>query len=275
MTTSERSGSYPIDSSRTHELNRLARQSEAWAPDAEKLLDAIGVAQGWHCLDLGCGPEGLTRVLADRVGTGGSVTGLEFNPDFVRIAGLDAPGNVQIICGDAYATGLPDAAFDLVHMRFLASTSGESDRLIAEALRLVRPGRWLALQEAAGTTLTCYPPLKAWTLLTEALVSLIPDAGGSDPAAHRFFRTLLDAGMEDVGYRPCIVGTKAGDAWAEFFPATCLTLRDAMIERGLMTAEAFEEALAACKRHLAQPGTVWVSPMLVQVWGRKPEAAGS
>jgi hypothetical protein len=36
------------------ELERLRSQARVWEPAAEQLLDQIGVAPRWRCLDLGC-----------------------------------------------------------------------------------------------------------------------------------------------------------------------------------------------------------------------------
>ena len=54
------SGSYPIES-RAGEIERLRIQGDAMAPYTERMLDLIGVGEGWSCLDIGCGPRGITR----------------------------------------------------------------------------------------------------------------------------------------------------------------------------------------------------------------------
>lgn len=46
-----------------------------------------------------------------------------------------------------------------------------------------------------------------------------------------------------------------------------------MIERGLIAEAEFEPTLAACRRHLADPDTVFTACALVQTWGRLPPAA--
>ena len=43
-------------------------QSAAFARDADVMLDLIGVSEGWSCLDLGCGPGGITEPMSKRVG---------------------------------------------------------------------------------------------------------------------------------------------------------------------------------------------------------------
>ena len=60
-------GHYPIER-REGEIERLHIQSAAIAADCEIMLERIGVGEGWACLDLGCGPGGITALLCARVG---------------------------------------------------------------------------------------------------------------------------------------------------------------------------------------------------------------
>jgi ubiquinone/menaquinone biosynthesis C-methylase UbiE len=266
-----RAGDYPIER-RAGEVDRLRVQSDALAADTAAMLDRIGVGPAWRCLDLACGPGGVTRELSARVGPTGHVLGLDFDTDFVAVAREAAPNNVTFMAGDAYATGLPDASFDLVHVRFLACTAGEPDRLIAEARRLVRPGGVVAMQEADGTTLNCYPPHPAWTALRSAWHGCFPVS--AEPIAQQLFRKLRRSGLQDVQYRVGLVGMRAGDPWQDYLPATMESLRGRVAAGGLMPPVAFETALADCRRHLADPETVSTSYTLVQVWGRAPSLAG-
>ena len=80
-----RSGDYPIER-RAGEVERLRIQSDALAADTRAMLDRIGIGHGWRCLDLACGPGGITDELSARVGPGGQVVGLDFDADFVAIA---------------------------------------------------------------------------------------------------------------------------------------------------------------------------------------------
>ena len=264
------SGLYSI-ARREGEVERLALQGAVLAAETEALLDRIGVGAGWRCLDLGCGPGGITAALSARVGDG-SVTGLDFDEAFVALAAEGAPANVRFVRGDAYATGLPDAAFDLVHMRFIASTAGMPERLVAEARRLTRPGGFVAAQEADFSTLRCFPPDPAWTTLAAAYRACFPFTD-DDPEAHRVFRLMRGAGLDDVGYRPVLVGVRSGDAWLDYLPATVESLRPSILGRGLLSPEVLDAALAGCRAHLAEPDTAFTSFTVVQTWGRVPTSA--
>jgi ubiquinone/menaquinone biosynthesis C-methylase UbiE len=266
-----RTGDYPIER-RAGEIERLALQSAALAAETALLLDRIGVAPGWHCLDLACGPRGITDILSARVSPGGRVVGLDFDPAFIEAARADAPPLTEYVTGDAYATELPEQSFDLVHLRFIACTAGQPERLIAEARRLARPGGYVALEEADLSTLNCYPPHAAWTALRAALAASFP-GDDAEPTAHQLFRLLRRAGLVGVEYRPVLLGVRSGDPWQDYLPATVESVRGTVIGRGPVGADALDALLADCRAHLDDPETVFTSYTVVQAWGRVPPEA--
>ena len=123
------SGNYPIQH-RVGEIERLGLQSTAMVPDTVAMLERFGPMTGWICLDLGCGPGGITDLLSARVGATGRVIGLDMNAQFLDHARENAPNNVEFRLGNAYQSDLPAGAFDLVHMRFVASTAGAPEQLL-------------------------------------------------------------------------------------------------------------------------------------------------
>src|SRR6516162_2437550 len=113
---------YLLGHSEDEEL-RLRRQAEELRPESAWLFDRIGLGAGSRAIDLGCGPQGVLDLLSERVGSTGHVIGLEGNGDSVAMArrfvadrGLK---NVEVVQGDATATGLPGASFDLIHARLV------------------------------------------------------------------------------------------------------------------------------------------------------------
>ena len=59
------------------EYDRLRAQSRAWEAATSRLLDQVGLAAGASCLDAGCGPGETMRLMAQRVGPAGRVTGID------------------------------------------------------------------------------------------------------------------------------------------------------------------------------------------------------
>jgi SAM-dependent methyltransferase len=264
---------YPIER-RPGEIERLRAQAGAIAFDAGVMLDRIGVGSGWRCLDLGCGAGGILELLGARVGPAGRAVGLDADPvmlraarDWTRAHGL---ANVGLVAGDAYRPALRPEAFDLVHVRFLASTAGRGADLLREGLALVRPGGVLAFEEPDTETLRCHPPHPAWDRLKRALQAAFESAGGDTRIGHRLYRLLRHAGLEEVRYRPFLVGVTAGEPMADYLPATVESIRSTLLGKALIGETELDETLAACRRHLADPDTVFTTFLVVQTWGRKP-----
>ena len=140
-------GNYPIEH-RAGEIERLHIQSDAMAPDALAMLDRIGPIKGWTCLDIGCGPGGITDLLSARVGPAGRVVGLDMDAEFLEHARWNAPSNVEFRLGDAYGSDLSAGTFDLVHMRFVASTAGNPEQLLKEANSSGTAGRYCCASRA-------------------------------------------------------------------------------------------------------------------------------
>lgn len=262
-------GHYPIER-REGEIERLRIQAEAMAPFADSMLSMIGVREGWSCLDVGCGPGGITTLMSQHCGPSGRVVGLDMDPFFLDVARSQAAPNITFEQGDAYGSNLPDEAFDLVHMRFVASTAGNPERLLAEAKRLVKPGGVVALQEPDGTTLNCYPPHASWDALKAALLGAFRSVGADLTLAGRLYHVMCGAGLCDVEFRPFLVGVRSTDPMVDYLPATVESLRGTVIANGLLSEADLTSALNECRMHLAQSGTSFTMYWVAQVWGRKP-----
>ena len=263
------SGNYPLEN-HAGEIERLRIQGDAMAPDCRVMLDRIGVAPGWRCLDIGCGPRGITDLLSERVGASGRVIGLDMDERHLAHARKTARANVEFMRGDAYSSGLPDGAFDLVHMRFVASTAGDPERLLQEAVRLARSGGVVALQEPDGSTLNCHPPHPAWDKLKAAWLGAFAGVGADLTLARRLYALARQAGLEDVQYRPFLIGVRSSDEIVDYLPSTIESLRGTVIRLGLLSEAEFPAVLAACRAHLSDPGAAFTMYTVAQVWGRKP-----
>jgi SAM-dependent methyltransferase len=143
------------------ESARLQRQADELAPESTMVLDQTGLAPGQSALDLGCGPRGVLDLLADRVGSDGSVVGVDADSAHVAMATEYAAGrgfeNIRVLMADARDTGLPSGSFDVVHARTLLVTVPEPAVVATEMARLTRPGGWVASVEPDTEYMVCYP----------------------------------------------------------------------------------------------------------------------
>ncbi|WP_439597709.1 class I SAM-dependent methyltransferase [Falsiroseomonas sp.] len=263
---------YPLEP-RAGEMARLAAQGAWLAPETETLLSAIGLGPGWRCLDLACGLGDVTRLMAARAGATGQVVGLDLERRFLDCARVCAAGAVDYLEGDACRTGLPDGGFDLVHGRFLFAGGAQFEALLAEAIRLTRPGGMVALQEQDLSCMACFPPHPAFARLKALLGAGLEQSGTGRGVARRLFGLLRQAGLRELRYRPFLVACQAGDPQADWLPDTVDSLRGPLLRAGLTCGAALDEVLAACRAHLADPGTTATLYAVVQVWGRKDRGA--
>lgn len=122
------------------ERARLRLLEEVHDPLTMGQLDAIGVAEGWRCLDVGAGGGSVTRMLAERVGRTGSVLSVDLDTSLLEPL---ANERVEVRRHDLLSDQLPQAAFDLVHARlllmFLSPRLAALQRLVSAARPATEP----------------------------------------------------------------------------------------------------------------------------------------
>jgi len=256
------------------ELERLRLQARVWEPETEAMLDRIGVSPGDHCIDLGCGAVGILGPLSRRVGPSGRVVGADLDPkllagarEFVKDARLS---NVEILEVDAYRTGLPVQAFDLVHVRFVFAPVGRDDELLREMLRLVRPGGVIAIQEPDAASWTCLPPRPSWDRLKEVILAAFARAGGDFNAGRRLYAMLRTAGLKDVSLRAAVQALPGGHPYLRLPVQFATSLRARIVDASLMSPSELDNVVSECERIASDPETCGLSFTVVQAWGRVP-----
>jgi len=257
------------------ERDRLRRQSGELRDHSVLLLDRVGVAEGWQAIDLGCGPSGILDLLADRVGPAGRVVGLDFEPANVALAHEFAAErgltNVAVLRGDAHRTGFPSASYDLVHARTLLINIPDPAAVVAEMVRLARPGGWVAVLEPDAGESVCYPALPAWDRLTQIFFSAQQVDGADTFIGRRLPELLRQAGLVDIGV----------DGKADIYPAghsrrtiradLVRSMRPKILAAGIASERELDELDQAVREHLSDPNTLMVPNLLFLAWGRKPD----
>jgi len=142
---------YP-QSSDPDEYQRLRAQALLWQRASEDLLDRIGLKPGMRCLDVGSGSGAVMRLMADRVGPEGSVTGIEIDGALGRqaLADLRAQGGArfELIEADVRALDeVPGAPFDLTYCRLLLMHMPDPVAILEKMMLWTKPGGFVAAQE--------------------------------------------------------------------------------------------------------------------------------
>jgi ubiquinone/menaquinone biosynthesis C-methylase UbiE len=258
---------------REDERQRLLGQGAAVRGHAAALLDRIGIESGWRVADLGCGPLGILDLLGERVGPRGRVVGVERDPRMVEhlTHSLKERGlsDVEIVEADATATGLAAGGLDLAHTRLVLVNVYAPGRVLAEMLRVVRPGGVVAAQEIDFSGFGCFPANPSYDRLLAAVVDAWGD--GRDPFVGRAVPGLfLEAGATDVHADCFTLVQRPGDPNHRIVPFIAQLMREPILAAGRLAAAELDELCAEAERHLAQPGVFTLWGPVYQVWGRRP-----
>lgn len=209
-----------------------------------RLLDAAGVASGHQVLDVGCGTGVLARAAVDRVGDGGSVTGVDPNPGMLSVARRHQ--GIEWTSGQAEQLPCEDSSFDRALSQFALMFFTDRSAAVKEMRRVLRPGgtvavaTWASLAETPG-----------YAAMVELLDDLFGEAAAAalrapyvlgDPAE---VQRLLSAEFDDVT-------VKTHDGVARFDSIESWVHTDI---RGWTLADAidddqYEELLTAAQRDL-------------------------
>jgi SAM-dependent methyltransferase len=256
------------------ELERLRLQARIWEPETEAWLDHFGPMTGWRCLDLGCGAMGILGPLARRVGPSGQVIGVDVDP--VQLRGARAfvadnkLANVEIVEADAYASSLTDNSFDLAHVRFLFAPVGRDVQLMNELWRLTKPSGIIAIQEPDAAAWGRYPPSDAWDRLKAVILEAFRRGGGDFNAGRRTHAMLQERGAEDIHIRAAVVALAPGHPYLRLPVQFATSLRNRILDSGLMGRPELDEAIAECERVASNPQTIGTSFVVMQLRGRRP-----
>ena len=125
-----------IDAAKAYEALFVPALFGQWAT---QVADTAQIQSGQRVLDVACGTGVLAREVLARVGSKGTVAGLDANPGMLATAREIAPG-VDWTQGVAEALPYPDNSFDTVVSQFGLMFFADRAQAIAEMRRVLVPG---------------------------------------------------------------------------------------------------------------------------------------
>jgi SAM-dependent methyltransferase len=164
------------------EYRRLRLQSAIWEPATARFLDRVGIPPGARCLDVGCGPGEVLRLLAERVGPDGSVTGVDIDGQVGREgcevlrATVETP--VEFVEGNVHELELP--TFDVVYVRLVLMHLADPAALLRRLYGWVEPGGVLVVQDYDTAGMDMFPRPDCWDEFTRVMDGVFARTGG-DP----------------------------------------------------------------------------------------------
>ena len=246
---------------------RLNALAALFDPSTFRHIDALGIAPGWQCWEVGAGGPSVPSGLAERVGPAGRVLATDI--DVSWMTGAADPG-YAVRRHDVGLEPPPEAGFDLVHARLVLVHVPQRTAALTAMIAALRPGGWLLLEDADPMLqpLVCPdesgPAQRLANKLKRDFRTLMAGRGADLAYGRTLPRLLRDAGLAEVGADAFFPIT--GPACTALERATVAQIRDRLVAAQLATDDEIDEHLdnvATGRLDLA------TSPM-ISAWGRKP-----
>jgi trans-aconitate methyltransferase len=262
----------------TREYDRLRRQARVWEDATLRILDRVGLGAGARCLDAGCGPGETMRLMAERVGSGGHVLGIDLDEPLggQAVAMLHDAGHrqcefarVDLRAGDP----LPGAPFDLVYTRLLLFHLPDRAAVLRRLWDAVAPGGHIVVQEYDVMPTCTVPALDSYQGMMDTMLDTLTAAGADVRLGARLGELFAQAGVgvpdgTDVAGR---LETLASGGW--MIEGTYRSLLAAALAHGLTTEAEAGALLAAAARDAEEhPDRPVLFPLMIGAWKRKPAA---
>jgi SAM-dependent methyltransferase len=265
-----REATYAYDNARSGQSARLRTLEALLDPGTVRHLEARGVGPGWRCLEVGAGGGSIAAWLCDRVGPDGSVLATDL--DTTVLERLSEP-NLEIRAHDVLADDLPEAEFDLVHMRLLLAWLRDPAPALRRLVAALRPGGWLVAEEMDFVSAVPEPRLgerraAVFERVVAAHNAVLARRHTFDPLyGRRVAGDLAHAGLAAVDAEGRVAMWRGGGDGGRIWRLTVQQLRDEMVETGIVTGEDVDVALEL----FDDPDAAVVSQITMAAWGRRPD----
>jgi SAM-dependent methyltransferase len=252
---------YVYDQQWREERARLAGMEALWDPGTRALMSALGVAEGWTCLEVGAGGGSMSEWLAGQVGPSGRVVATDVYTKFLDAIELD---NVEVRELDIVGGEPLEPEFDLVYARLVVEHLGRPalDRMVGA----LKPGGLLLLEDYDFSASSIYPPNELFDRVTGAVLDFMAESGFDPFFGRRLVEEMTAAGLEDVRAEGRARVYRGGTPETVFGKLSLASLRDTLVETEKLEAAEIDEALES----IDDPSNSYVSALMVAAWGRRP-----
>jgi ubiquinone/menaquinone biosynthesis C-methylase UbiE len=272
--------SYLWDNAAKTEVSQRFRSLETmYDPSTFRHIQALGISEGWECLEVGGGGGSVSRWLSGKVADKGRVLVTDINPLFLtEMEGKF--GNVRVLQHDITSDlGIPKNSLDLAHARLVLIHLPQREKALANMVSTLKSGGWVMIEDYDFTAPDFsrdyhpklgVPPTMSTELYRKVILArntLLEQHGADLFYARNLYTMLRGNGLSDVGISA--LGNQAwsgGSAGANLALANSLQSRKEMIATGIITEQEFDDSIEM----MNDPEWIVFTPLMVSAWGRKP-----
>jgi len=240
------------------------RESERLHDQAGTLVELLhgdtAYPAGARVLETGCGVGAQTVTLAAR-SPNARFTSIDLSAESVAQARTRGLENVEFAQADIFALPFAPGSFDHVFVCFVLEHLAQPVQALAHLKAMLKPGGTITVIEGDHGSAYFHPDSAAANEAIQCQVTLQREAGGDSLIGRQVYPLLVAAAFADVAVSARMVYVDSSrpqlvDGFTrKTFTAMIEGVREPAIERGLITAERFDEGVRDLYRTAEDDGT--------------------
>jgi ubiquinone/menaquinone biosynthesis C-methylase UbiE len=257
-----------------YELERLRFQHTVWKEVTDSFFDKIGVKKGCKILDVGSGPVFVAFDLMKRIGNSGEITALEPSEMYLNYFKDESEKkqwtNTKAILGSVETAELPENYYELIFARWVIGFVPDPGLFLDKLVKSLAPGGIIAIMDYAYDALALYPKGGTFDNMEETVRQYWRHGGGDPYIAAALPKMFKERNIELTTYQPVIQagGPSSGVyRWADRFFMVHI---QQMVDIGVVSQSQGDAMLKDWIEHKENPDSIFFSPVIVNVAGRKP-----
>lgn len=262
----------------SEEYQRLRRQAQAWEGATRRVLQHNGLQAGMSCLDVGCGPGEVMRVMGEMVGPQGQVTGMDVDGKL----GREALGVLQATTASQFSfleqnieqervvVGQP---FDVTFARIVFIHLHDPLAVLRTMYANTKPGGVMIVQEYDFRSTDIYPHLPAYDEFEKVLEGVFGRVGRDTRIGAKMPIHFVDASIGHPDGTDVAGITQPLAQASGMFVSVYRSILPHALQMGI-TTEANSQAFFADIQQAATGERAYSAlwPLLISAWKRKPLA---
>jgi ubiquinone/menaquinone biosynthesis C-methylase UbiE len=219
------------------ERERLQALSHIFDPVTKRRLTAVGIANGWQCLEIGAGAGSMAQWMSERVGAQGRVVATDLDPRFLHAC--QRP-NLEVRRHNILADELERGRYDLVHCRALLMHLPDAQSALARMAAAVKPGGWLAIEEGDMSSYAAaepvHPRAASFDRISHAITAAVHASRAMDCYFGRRVRELVEQpGWAECGHDGAMFVHRGGERGTRFFQMSSRMIADKLVAAGMLS----------------------------------------